>query len=580
MNVVAYCRVSTDKTDQLNSLETQKNFFLEYCERYNLNLVRTYADEGISGTKIKNRKEFLRMMKDAEKGIFEQVLVKDVSRLARNTVDLLQSVRSLRALNIDTTFITANMQTMGNSEFVLTLLGAVAQEESSNTSKRIKFGKKENASRGKVPNIVFGYDKTIGDFFNLQINPEEAKIVKQIYDWYTEEGYGATKIANMLNDRGLKTKRNCQWTQNAVARILKNEIYIGKIINGKEEIADFLTGIRREKNEDEWMVTKRPELAIISEEQYEMAQSILQGRHTAFNLNNERQSNKYPFSTLIKCADCGFSFRRVERKYKNTFVSWVCSGRNANGSSSCENKIKIPEEELMEAIRLYLININLQKNKIIANIVKEFNRVYKAKDDNAAYEKELIAKQSKLQKSKDKLTQMFIDDLISRTELNEKVSKINEQLEKTKNELKMVQYNLSKGDQLEDIISQTFKDMNELLSMDEITNAELKKVIKQILVKKDGTIDIYLRMLNDIGLDEEVVFAVDNENGSVTEISEEEVQKSLVQNEKQITHATKAKSSPKSQPSQTNAENDIRTYGCDEIERFKMRFKEVKIVVR
>jgi len=559
MNVVAYCRVSTDKTDQLNSLETQKNFFLEYCERYNLNLVRTYADEGISGTKIKNRKEFLRMMKDAEKGIFEQVLVKDVSRLARNTVDLLQSVRSLRALNIDTTFITANMQTMGNSEFVLTLLGAVAQEESSNTSKRIKFGKKENASRGKVPNIVFGYDKTIGDFFNLQINPEEAKIVKQIYDWYTEEGYGATKIANMLNDRGLKTKRNCQWTQNAVARILKNEIYIGKIINGKEEIADFLTGIRREKNEDEWMVTKRPELAIISEEQYEMAQSILQGRHTAFNLNNERQSNKYPFSTLIKCADCGFSFRRVERKYKNTFVSWVCSGRNANGSSSCENKIKIPEEELMEAIRLYLININLQKNKIIANIVKEFNRVYKAKDDNAAYEKELIAKQSKLQKSKDKLTQMFIDDLISRTELNEKVSKINEQLEKTKNELKMVQYNLSKGDQLEDIISQTFKDMNELLSMDEITNAELKKVIKQILVKKDGTIDIYLRMLNDIGLDEEVVFAVDNENGSVTEISEEEVQKSLVQNEKQITHATKAKSSPKSQPSQTNAENDIRT---------------------
>jgi len=559
MNVVAYCRVSTDKTDQLNSLETQKNFFLEYCERYNLNLVHTYADEGISGTKIKNRKEFLGMMKDAEKGIFEQVLVKDVSRLARNTVDLLQSVRSLRALNIDTTFITANMQTMGNSEFVLTLLGAVAQEESSNTSKRIKFGKKENASRGKVPNIVFGYDKTIGDFFNLEINPEEAKIVKQIYDWYTEEGYGATKIANMLNDRGLKTKRNCQWTQNAVARILKNEIYIGKIINGKEEIADFLTGIRREKNEDEWMVTKRPELAIISEEQYEMAQSILQGRHTAFNLNNERQSNKYPFSTLIKCADCGFSFRRVERKYKNTFVSWVCSGRNANGSSSCENKIKIPEEELMEAIRLYLININLQKNKIIANIVKEFNRVYKAKDDNAAYEKELIAKQSKLQKSKDKLTQMFIDDLISRTELNEKVSKINEQLEKTKNELKMVQYNLSKGDQLEDIISQTFKDMNELLSMDEITNAELKKVIKQILVKKDGTIDIYLRMLNDIGLDEEVVFAVDNENGSVTEISEEEVQKSLVQNEKQITHATKAKSSPKSQPSQTNAENDIRT---------------------
>jgi len=560
MNVVAYCRVSTDKSDQLNSLETQKRFFLEYCERYNLNLVRTYADEGISGTKIKNRKEFLRMMKDAEKGIFEQVLVKDVSRLARNTVDLLQSVRSLRALNIDTTFITANMQTMGNSEFVLTLLGAVAQEESSNTSKRIKFGKKENASRGKVPNIVYGYDKTIGDLFNLEINPEEAKIVKQIYDWYTEEGYGATKIANMLNDKGMKTKRNCQWTQNAIARILKNEIYVGKVINGKEEIADFLTGSRKEKDESEWMVTKRPELAIISEEQYKNAQNILRGRHTAFNLNNERQSNKYPFSTLIKCADCGFSFRRVERKYKNTFVSWVCSGRNANGTSSCENKTKIPEEELLEAIKLYLTNINLQKDKIIANVVKEFNRVYKAKDDNVTYEKELVTTQNKLQKTKDKLTQMFIDDLISRAELNEKVSKINEQLEKTENELKIVEYNLSKGDQLESLVNQTFKDMNELLFMGEMTNAELKKVIKQILVKKDGTIDIYLRLLNDIGLDEKVIFAIDDRSGSVSEVTEEQVQKSIATNEKsKTTEAIKAKSSPKLQSSQTNTENDIRT---------------------
>ncbi|MDD3414425.1 MAG: recombinase family protein [Lachnospiraceae bacterium] len=508
MNVVAYCRVSTDKSDQLNSLETQKKFFQEYCEKYNLNLVHTYADEGISGTKIRNRKEFLRMMKDSEKGNFQQVLVKDVSRLARNTVDLLQSVRSLRALNIDTTFITANMQTMGNSEFVLTLLGAVAQEESSNTSKRIKFGKKENASRGKVPNLVYGYDKTNGDFFNLEMNPEETRIVKQIFDWYTEGGYGAAQIANMLNDKGMKTKRNCQWSQNAIARILKNEIYAGRIVNGKEEIADFLTGNRKEKEESEWMVTERPDLSIISQEQYRQAQNILQGRHTAFHLRKERQSNKYPFSTLIKCSDCGFSFRRVERKYKNIYISWVCSGRNANGTSSCENKTKVPEEELMEEIKLYLTNINLQKDKIIANIVKEFHRVYKAKDDNTAYEKELTATQNKLRKTKDKLTQMFIDDLISRAELNEKISKLNEQIEKTENELKIVEYNISKGDQLVSLVNQTFQDMEELLSMGEITNAQLKKVIKQIRVKKDGTIDIYLRLLNDIGLDEEVILAV------------------------------------------------------------------------
>ena len=163
MNIAAYCRVSTDKEDQLNSLEAQKEFFSEYTSRTGDVLVRLYADEGISGTKIKNRKEFLCMMADAEHHLFDMVVVKDISRFARNTVDLLQSVRKLKALGIETQFLTANMTSMGNSEFVLTIFGALAQEESANTSKRVKFGKKMNAEKGRVPNIVFGYDKTIGD---------------------------------------------------------------------------------------------------------------------------------------------------------------------------------------------------------------------------------------------------------------------------------------------------------------------------------------------------------------------------------------------------------------------------------
>ena len=158
MNIAAYCRVSTDKTDQLNSLEVQKEFFAEYTKRTGGTLVQLYADEGISGTKIKNRKEFLRMMSDAERGLFDLVVVKDISRFARNTVDLLQNIRKLKSLGIQTQFLTANMTSMGNSEFVLTIFGALAQEESANTSKRVKFGKKMNAEKGRVPNLVYGYD--------------------------------------------------------------------------------------------------------------------------------------------------------------------------------------------------------------------------------------------------------------------------------------------------------------------------------------------------------------------------------------------------------------------------------------
>lgn len=181
MNIAAYCRVSTDKEDQLNSLEAQKRFFTEYTQKTGDNLVRLYADEGISGTKIKNRKEFLKMMSDAEHGLFNMVVVKDISRFARNTVDLLQNIRKLKSLGIEVQFLTANMQRMGDSEFVLTVFGALAQEESLNTSKRVKFGKKISAEKGRVPNIVYGYDKIIGDYFNLTINEEEAAIVRQVY---------------------------------------------------------------------------------------------------------------------------------------------------------------------------------------------------------------------------------------------------------------------------------------------------------------------------------------------------------------------------------------------------------------
>lgn len=505
MNIAAYCRVSTDKSDQLNSLETQKEFFLEYTKRTGDNLIKLYADEGISGTKIKNRKEFQRMLADAEKGLFDMVVVKDISRFARNTVDLLQSVRRLKSLGIETQFLTANMTSMGNSEFVLTIFGALAQEESANTSKRIKFGKKMNAEKGRVPNIVFGYDKTIGDYFNLSINENEAMAIRQIFQWYTEEGYGGSKIANMLNERGIKTKRGNNWSQNSVCRILTNEIYTGKIINGKEEIADFLTGQRKEKDESEWFVTIRPELRIIEDEVFDKAQDILKGRHDSFKITHERQSNKYLFSTLIKCKECGWSFRRTVRQYKNTYVRWVCSGHNGKGADSCPNAVTVDEEELIQALQDYFQEILSKKKKVINYVIKEFQRVYKAKDENIEYEKQLNTELNKLRKSREKYMDMYTDDLISREELNEKIGGMRKEIERLENELKMVSYHLTKGEQLEAILNSTFKQLEDITDVHEMTNAQLKRLIQKIEVDKEGNVDIYLRLIGDLGLDEAVL---------------------------------------------------------------------------
>jgi len=226
----------------LNSLAAQKGFFEEFARAQNHNLVDIYADEGISGTAKKKRKEFLRLMEDARRGRFDIVCVKDISRLARNTLDFLESIRALKAMNIETLFVSNNMTILGNSEFVPTIMAALAQEESANMSKRIKFGKQVNAKKGRVPNFVYGYDKIAGDYFNLAVNAFEADVVRRIFYMYLEQGHGTGKIAAQLNSEGIKTKRGADFSQNAVVRILTNEIYIGRVVNGKQEVKDFLTG--------------------------------------------------------------------------------------------------------------------------------------------------------------------------------------------------------------------------------------------------------------------------------------------------------------------------------------------------
>ena len=509
MNIAAYCRVSTDTTDQLNSIETQKCFFEEYAKNNNHNLVRMYADEGISGTKIKKRAEFLRLMRDAEHGLFDMVIVKDISRFARNTVDFLNSIRSLKAMNIETVFLTANMTVLGNSEFVLTIFGALAQEESANTSKRVKFGKKLNAQKGRVPNIAYGYDKTKGDYFNLAINQFEATVVRRIYNLYTSEGYGANKIAQILNGEGILTKRNCKWSQNAVARILSNELYCGKIINGKQEIEDFLTGVRKDKEEVDWMIIERAELRIVEQEIFDKAAKILAQRNSDFNISHQRQSNRHLFSTLIRCSCCGYSFRRTERVYQNVYVKWVCSGRNANGAGSCPNIVKIDEVELMEAIKEYFANMLKSKKDVIKNILKEFNRIYHTKDENVNYEKELMDKLTKASKSRRKYMDMYEDDLISREELREKAGNLNVEIERLENELKLVKYNINKGDQFEQVLSSTFAEVESTLAMEHMTNAQLKRILEKVVVDEHGNVDIYLKLLSDIGLDQSVLVSDD-----------------------------------------------------------------------
>ena len=448
MRIAPYCRVSTDKADQLNSLEMQKKFYGEFAERNNHEITHMYADEGISGTQMRKRPEFMRLMRDARLGKFDMVVTKDISRMARNVVDFLQSIRELKAIGIPVVFVNTNLSTE-DGELVLTMLAMVAQQESENTSKRIKFSKSLNAEKGKVPNLVYGYDKIIGDYFNLNINPFEANVVRRIYQMYINEEYGASKIAKILNEENIKTKRGCKWTQNGICRILTNRMYCGIIINGKEEVKDFLTGDRIDKPEEEWKVTERPDLAIIDIDTFEIAQKKMEINKQKFS-QGQRKDCKHVFSTLLKCSDCGHFFRQAKRKVKIGYkYTWVCCGRNINGADSCNNKTVIDEGELLASIKQYLTELIEDKQKVIKKIVSDFNKNYAPMHQNLKTEKEITKEIEKLKKSRQKYVDMYDNDIISMEDLKEKTGSTNNQIKKHEEKLKMIKFGITQADKLE-----------------------------------------------------------------------------------------------------------------------------------
>lgn len=500
---VAYVRVSTDKEDQLNSLETQKEYFDDYVNEKGMELVNIYADEGISGTKLKNRKEFQKMLLDAENQKFDTLLVKDVSRFARNTVDGLTSLRLLQDNDIEVMFIN-NMGIAGSNEFLITIYFAIAQQESQNTSKRVKFGKKQNMKKGKVPNQVYGYDKTIGDFFNLEKNPQEAAVVQRIFDYYVNMGIGASAIARILNKEGIKTKRGKDWYQNTVTRILTNELYVGKIVNGKQEMKNIYSDKRKTIDEEEWIVTERPDLAIVEESLFYRAQDILHGRYDSFKINRTRQSNRHTFSNLLKCECCGYSFRKAQLRTKTPKHEWICSNRNYNGVEACPNVTKVDETEMLESIVEYLKSYYQNLDKMLQWTKNEFEILYKESlpDDNSL--ENLSQEIEQFKKKLEKLDMKFDRDIISIDEYEREAKALKARIVKLEYQLQDYRDTDKVTKQLDMLMKNLFSDIEKTLTADVITNELLKNIIDKIVVCENGEIKVYMKILGNFEVDASV----------------------------------------------------------------------------
>ena len=521
MKIAAYCRVSTEKEAQIDSLEKQIEFFNEFTKKNGYELYKLYADEGISGKQIKHRKQFQQMMIDAKAKKFDKVVVKDVSRFARNTVDLLQSVRELKSYGVQVDFLNNGEVMEGGSEFILTILGAMAQQESANMSKRVKFGKDITAKKGRVPNLVFGYDKIPDERYTLKINEEEAKIVKEIFESYVYKGIGTTKIAWNLNDRGIRTKKTkSRWVQTSIVRMLKNPIYTGRVTNKKSEVTDFITGTRKELPEEEWIVVERPEMRIISDELFNRAQELLEQRSNEFKLNNKREKTEYVFSTLIYCKHCGYSFRRIKRKYTADgpeYIRWVCSGRNSMGVNHCPNTTVIDEEELLNAIKIYLKSIIKNKKDFMKAVEKEFEKITKLRENNERSEESLLKEIEKVTVKKQKYMEMFQNEIINIQELKKYTNPLNEDIARLERELKLITSEIKEKDVLEKELNKTIKTVDDILNNQTITNAMLKTIIDVIEVDSDSNVEVRLKLLNEIGTNEPVITKFEDIYQSVEE---------------------------------------------------------------
>lgn len=499
MKIAAYCRVSTEKEEQLDSLEHQKEFFEEYARKNGYELVRLYADEGISGTSLKKRDEFTRLLRDAKLGLFNMVVVKDVSRLARNTVDFLQSIRTLKGFGVNTLFLTANMDSLGESEFVLTMFGAMAQEESANLSKRVKFGKKINAKKGRVPQRIFGYDRI--DNFTLSINHKEAKVVREIFRLYLEEGLGCRTISITLNELGYKTKFDCEWNPRGVRRVLTNSIYCGHYINNKYEIKDYLTGKQVRIPQEQHFHHKRPEWEIVSPEIFAEAQRQMDERRTRYDCGEAfmgaRYSNKHLFSTLIRCEHCGRSFCRKRYTYVNTRVYWKCTTNDQYTAERCNNTIKLEENELLTEIQRYFSSIIQDKDAFVREILAEIERKH-PEEQGKLNTSEIERQRKRLLAKKERYQEMYANDVMTMTELKEKTAGIAEELKELDCSLKRYEQSLAICQGSESSINRYMQEIEHFLNLDTVTNLDLRKIIDHISVNRDGNVRIILKKLGDM----------------------------------------------------------------------------------
>ena len=504
--VAAYCRISTDSDDQKNSLENQKKYFSEYIDRDpSWELVKVYADEGTSGTSTAKRVQFNNMISNALAGGIDLIVTKEVSRFARNTVDTLQHIRELIANNVRVIFINDNIDTKDkDSEFRLTIMASVAQEESRKNSERTKWGMMRRMESGKVTIIdLYGYD--INDGY-LTVNEDEAVVVRQIYHKYVFEGKGVRTIADELNHSGaLISKRIKKWTPQNISRIISDEKYVGDLEFKKFVTPCYLTHkqVKNDGIEEKIYHTDNHE-PIIDRETWNLARQEHEKR-SALVKKGTKYSNRYWCSGKLRCAECG-SFVVSRNKYNKDGTMtrfWYCKeeyfhGKKKKSKSGAEygcNSNLIGDRALIECVKYALNYIHILDDDFIENLYTDIVSSYEESECESI--KPLQDKIARISGKKTKALDWCLDGKIDEDEMRQMNEKYNKEIIWLNSRIAEINERNSIIENAKDSISGTLEAMRKIVSQEENTPELYSEIIDKVVLYTNHKIDIYFKYITE-----------------------------------------------------------------------------------
>lgn len=488
LRVVYYARVSTDKEEQKNSIIHQRSHFEDFIKSNpKWRFCGGYIDDGISGMHAEKREEFQRMMSDAKSGKFDFIVTKEISRFARNTLDSIQYTRELLSNGVCIWFQNDGINTIDDdSEFRLTIMAGVAQDEIRKLSSRVRFGHAQSIKNGVVlgNSMIYGYDKSNG---KLTINEHEAKMIRFIFEKYAS-GWSTPKIENEIYNMGYRNHKGGKISRRVIGNIIQNDKYKGYYAGGKVKIVDMFTKKQEFIPKDEWNLFKDDGSrvpAIVDEATWEKANSIFRTRGETIKSRRTSFKNDNLFTGILICANDGASYWMKQHYVRGTEdVKWVCGYRIKNGAKSCDS-FGLAESELKEIIAKLINSYEPDMEKIAMRYMEMLEKI--SAPCNESREK-ISESLSALKEKKRMLLNYRLDGLISEEEFRETGKELQNQIDGLQAKLSIRPYENCERNEMESRIRKISSELLRLrgISGSDIDRAVIQSIIKKILVKPNG----------------------------------------------------------------------------------------------